>query len=488
MIRQQSAPFSPHSLFSCSENTPEAYQILKRKPRFINTYESAKARGQGAVSPVAQGTSSSQEDKLRSRLAMETAVRRKLQHEVLDLRGAVRVYCRPRANTSGISALSIPSREVVVLHRERSGGKTSNTTPLSFEFDGVITPDMDQQELYNEVEQVCLNVLEGFNSTIMTYGPSRAGKTFTMLGDVGYSIAADSIEPILSLNNFGVHLRAARQIFSVIEQRSDRYKDVVSFSVLEVHEEKLCDLLVGTDIGESQGHPEMLSKSNRRRADSTCSSSSAVESSDQPLKLELRTNHNGETSVLGLLAVEVKSFEDVCRVWKECLSRRVSRLAEQGIRLEGHDHNCHIIGTMRVTSTNLSTGTGTQGKIQFVDFAASDIAKERVPANARRCSNNDILSSVGPDLKFKNKSITILGDVIQARSQFQRTVPYRNSTITHLLSDSLEADTKVVMIACVSSDIEDIEETACTLKFAARMRKVIVGKATTHSISNNVHK
>jgi kinesin family protein C2/C3 len=361
----------------------------------------------------------------------------------------------------------------------------SNSTPLSFEFDGIVTPDMDQQELYSEMEQVCLNVLDGFNSSIMTFGPSRAGKTFTMLGDVGYSIAADSIEPVLSLNNFGVHLRAARQIFSVIEQRSDRYKDTVTFTILEVHEEKLCDLLVGTDIGESQGIREMPAKNSRRRAGSTCSSSSAMGNSDQPLKLELKTNHDGETCVSGLIAVELNSFEDVCRVWKECLSRRVSRLAEQGIRLEGHDHNCHTIGTMRVSSANLSTGSGTHGKIQFVDFAASDVVKESHPVNSTRGPNPDMPSSVGPDLVFENKSIATLSDVVQARSQFQRSVPYRNSTITHLLSDSLEADTKVVMIACVSSDVADIQETACTLKFAQSMRKVIVGKATTHSSRAN---
>lgn len=461
--------------------------MLTRNPRLIKDLESARSQGRSRAPYTVQSTVSSQSQvgQLRAKLAMETASRRKLQHEVLDLRGAVRVYCRPRAITSGSSALSMPSREVVVLHRERSGSKTLNSTPLSFEFDGIITPDMDQQELYSEVDQVCLNILDGFNSSIMTFGPSRAGKTFTMLGGIGYSIAADSIEPVLSLNNFGVHLRAARQMFSVIKQRSDRYKDTVTFSVLEVHEEKLCDLLVGTDIGQSQGRPEMPIKNSRRRADSTCSSSSAMGNSDLPLKLELNTNHNGETCVSGLLAVEVKCFEDVCRVWKECLSRRVSRLAEQGIRLEGHDRNCHIIGTMRVSSTNLSTGSGTCGKIQFVDFAASDVVQEKHPLTSKKGSNPDILSSIGPDLRFENKSIATLSDVIQARSQFQRSIPYRNSTITHLLSDSLEADTKVVMIACVSSEIADIQETACTLRFAQSMRKVIVGKATTHSSRTN---
>lgn len=428
-------------------------------------------------------TTQSEVERLRSKVARETAMRRNLLHEVQDLRGAVRVYCRLKASTSGVSVLSIPSNEVVQLHRENAKG-SSNTTPLGFEFDGVITPDMDQQDIYREVEDVCLNALDGYSACIMTYGQSRSGKTFTMLGDIKYSTAADSIEPILSLNNFGIHLRAARQIFSVSKQRRDRYKDVVTFSVVEVHEERLYDLLVGTDIGESQGRQEMHRK-GRRRGGSVGSSSSAMGHSDHPSRLEIKTNHNGETIVIGLLSVEVKSFEDICRVWKECLSRRVSRLAEQGLMLEGHDQDCHIIGTMRIFSTNQATGIGTQGKIQFVDLAASDILHEPCSTSTRRTPSPDVLSSIGRDLKFANKSIAALSEVVEARSRYQRSVPYRNSTITHLLSDSLEADTKVVMIACVSTDAKDIQETACTLKFAQAMRKVIVGKATKHSLRHN---
>eukprot|EP00980_Cylindrotheca_fusiformis_P017806 scaffold5622_cov129-Cylindrotheca_fusiformis.AAC.5 len=465
------------------ESNAEAYEILKKDRSFISKMQNALSPSMTTTSRINR-TSPSQEPsqtetaRLRSKLAMEAAVRRKLQHEVQDLKGSVRVYCRLKATSSGPSTLSTPSNEIVQLHPECIDG-ASTAAQLTFEFDGVIAPGMDQQEVYREVEDLCLNALDGYNSCVMTYGQSNSGKTFTMLGDVGYITAADSIEPILSLNNFGIHLRAARQLFSVLKQRSDRYKDIVTFSVVEVHEERLYDLLVGTDIGESCGRPELHRRGRRRAGSVSSGMSSAMGNSEQPSKLEIKTNHNGDTVVSGLLAVEVKCFEDVCRVWKECLSRRVSRLAEQGVRLEDHDHSCHMIGTMKVQSTNLATGTGTQGKIQFVDLAASDVTKDPRPG-ARRTTSPGILQSVGRDLKFVNKSVATLNDVVHARSQYQRSVPYRNSTITHVLSDSLEADTKVVVFACVSSDVKDIQDTVCTLKFAQAMRKVNIGKATKH--------
>lgn len=471
--------------FAALESSPEVSQVLsKEKPGLMAKIKNTKNQDDTLLSmlptlissekpqseQVSQAVIASQSEiqRLRSKLAMESAARRKLLHEVQDLRGAVRVYCRPKLATNGVCTISVPSHEVVLLHRERAGSKDSRSPPLSFEFDGVLTPEMDQQELYGELEEVCLNVLDGYNICVMAFGQARAGKTHTMLGDVGYSIAAEG-EPISSINNFGLHLRAAKQIFSVLRHRSQRFKDVVTFSLLEVNDDRISDLLSGTDVGESQGRLETR-KGNRRRNDMASVTSSISQPSS---KLEIKKNYNGETIIHGLLSVEVKSFEDICRVWKECLSKRVSRLAEEGLKLEDYDLNSHIIGTMRVYSTNLSTGVSTRGRIQFVDLASADLSPAKINASSKK--------ALSPGLKFSNKSITTLSEVIQARSQFQ-PAPYRNSTITHLLSDSLEGDAKVVMVACISSDPEDIKETTSTLKFAQTMRKVVVGKATKHTV------
>ncbi|KAL3905305.1 MAG: hypothetical protein SGILL_009732 [Bacillariaceae sp.] len=107
----------------------------------------------------------------------------------------------------------------------------------------------------------------------------------------------------------------------------------------------------------------------------------------------------------------------------------------------------------------------TTGKMQFVDFASSEVVSKR--------SSDD-------SWKFADKSLNAVNEVVRARSQYQRSVPYRNSTITHILSDSLEADTKVVLVACVSPEEKDIQNTTSTLRFAQEMRKVVIGKATRH--------
>jgi kinesin family protein C2/C3 len=433
-------------------------------------------------------------DRLRSKLAMESARRRKLLDELQDLRGAIRVYCRPRAPATSSSTkkyqptIDMVSNEVLMLHRDRSSlsslhtsdtatsshsskavSSSSDSTPLCFEFDGILSSDMSQNDVYAEFEAICASVVEGYKVCIMTYGQADSGKTHTMLGEVHCNKKDHSV----SIDNHGVHLRSMKQLFSLLEHRRDRFLDTVTLNLVEVHDERLIDLLAGTDFGEAHGRVEGSRKS---------SSSNSI-SSSRP-KLEIKTNRDGETVLRGVLSVEVSSFEDVLCVWNEILAIRSNRLAEQDIDARAYELDSHVLATLKVSSINIVTGASASGQIQFVDFASSDVVSTKRSlgvSSSKRLPTNSSSDQLLEDWKFTNKSLNAVRDVVQARTQYQRSVPYRNSTITHVLSDSLEADTKVVMIACVSTDEKDVQNTTCTLQFAQEMRKVIVGKATRHT-------
>jgi kinesin family protein C2/C3 len=222
--------------------------------------------------------------------------------------------------------------------------------------------------------------------------------------------------------------------------------------MVEVHNEKLFDLVSGVSAAESDGRMG---------------------------KLEIRTNIDGNTVVQGLVSVRVNSFEDVCQLWQESIANRLERLQKQGSDLSTYERNSNVITTIHIQSTNIATGVGTEGKLQFVDMAASDIMPNPLASSAEYKGYAD------EDLtKFSNKSIDAFNDVVNARGKFDRSVPYRNSTLTHLLRDSLEADTKVLLLCCVSSDEADIDNTMSALRFASRMQSVSIGKATKHIIGS----
>lgn len=123
--------------------------------------------------------------------------------------------------------------------------------------------------------------------------------------------------------------------------------------------------------------------------------------------------------------------------------------------------------TVNVTTESLITGNVSRGKLNLVDLAGSErINKSGATGQALKEAQNI------------NKSLSALGDVIAARAQKQNHVPFRNSTLTYLLQDSLSQDSKTLMLVCASPIQSSAEETFCSLNFASRVRTVELGRAT----------
>lgn len=407
----------------------------------------------------AVAASRSETEYLREKLAAESAMRLKLLTELQDIRGTVRVYCRPKPCIGETSTISIPTHDILVLNED--------TSPMSFKYDRVFSPTSSQYEIFSELEEPLISSLDGFNVTLLAFGQHKSGKTHSVLGDCIF----DS-QGYPSIQSHGLQLQSLQQLFTIANHRIDRYKDAFSITIVEVHNEKLIDLVSGTPSAETDGEV-VICETRRDQRDRR--SGDIAESSWHKGKLEIRTNIDGNTVVQGLVSVPVNSFEDACILWQETISKRAERLKRQGSDPKKHDKNSNIITTINITSVNIATGVGTEGKLQFVDMASSDIAP--VPKKDNKNPDED-------NTHFSNKSIDAFNDVVNARCQFDRSVPYRNSTLTHLLRDSLEADAKVLLLCCVSSHQADLSDTVGALRFASRMQKVSIGKATKHIVGS----
>lgn len=404
---------------------------------------------------------------LREKFAAESAMRLKLLNSLQDIRGTVRVYCRPKpiAHIPGSSRgttkmiLKIPTHDILVLNEDSS--------PISFKYDRVFSPGASQYEVFSELEEPLISSLDGFNVTLLAFGQGGSGKTHTLLGDVNMDEDGDDLP---FLKSYGVQLQTILQLFTIASHRTDRYKDAFSMTMVEVHNEKLFDLVSGTPFADENGEAIMVETRDRRDK----RRESGVDAWPKG-KLEIRTNIDGNTVVQGLVSIPIKSFEDVLTIWQESIANRAEQLRRQGSDWKKHGRKTNIITTIHITSVNIATGVGTEGRLQFVDMAASDIAQgvTKFKDNSDGCFDED-------DIQFANKSIDAFSEVINARCQFDRSVPYRNSTLTHLLRDSLEADTKVLLLCCISSDEANVADTIGALRFAARMQKVSIGKATKH--------
>jgi hypothetical protein len=101
------------------------------------------------------------------------------------------------------------------------------------------------------------------------------------------------------------------------------------------------------------------------------------------------------------------------------------------------------------------------GKLNLVDLAGSE-----------RLSKTGATGDRASEAKYINVSLTQLGIVMGKLVSADKHIPYRDSVLTKLLSDSLGGNTKTVMIANVGPADYNYEETVNTLRYAWDAKKI----------------
>eukprot|EP00605_Chrysophyceae_sp_TOSAG23-4_P002497 GSChrysophyteH1.ASY1.ANO1.2760.1 assembled CDS len=190
---------------------------------------------------------------------------------------------------------------------------------------------------------------------------------------------------------------------------------------------------------------ELFEKSAARQTEMTDTISlSILEVYNEEIRDLLTNDHQDK------LECEVHSIEDVDKLFLEAEKHRATATTNM------NEH---------------STGQQMRGKLNLVDLAGSErIARSGATGQALKEAQNI------------NKSLSALGDVIAARANKQGHIPFRNSTLTYLLQDSLSKDSKTLMICCISPTLDSAEETYCSLNFAARVNSVELGKASKNAV------
>ena len=105
-------------------------------------------------------------------------------------------------------------------------------------------------------------------------------------------------------------------------------------------------------------------------------------------------------------------------------------------------------------------------------------------AGSERVSKSGATADRLNEAKSINKSLSALGDVIQALSNKENFIPYRNNKLTQLLSDSMGGNAKTLMFCNVSPNDINTEETITSLQYATRV-KMVTNDAAKNIVQDN---
>lgn len=247
-----------------------------------------------------------------------------------------------------------------------------------------------------------------------------AGYTGTILA-YGQTGSGKTHTMMGSAGQLGIIPRIVDAIFAGIQTADDAIGFTVKLSYVEIYLERIRDLLKpNSDNLLLSGHPL-----------------------------------HGGFFVGGVTEVYVKDARSIIKILHEGGKNRAV-----GSTLMNHQSSrSHSILQMTVSQVH---GTMTKsGKLYLVDLAGSE-----------RASRSGAVGLRLDEAKKINKSLSALGNVINAITEGMPHVPYRDSKLTQLLQDSIGGNSRTVLVICCSSDQANLGETMSTLRFGERAKRI----------------
>ncbi|KAJ2700045.1 hypothetical protein H4218_002291 [Coemansia sp. IMI 209128] len=301
----------------------------------------------------------------------------------------------------------------------RVSNPRDHTKDVKFNFDSCYGPDIDQATIYrNDVRPLVETMFSGMSATIFCYGVTGAGKTHTIQGS--------DTEP-------GIIPRALEHIF--MHQQRDPYDYDIRIRYYEIYKEAVFDLLKPHDPTTSG--------------------------------LPIREDAQRKIFVAGLSEKRVTSYEQFDAIYQKASGNR--RTAST--KLNNHSSRSHAILTVQVQWQD-DTGAGTTwcGRLHLIDLAGSEDNRRTENGKDRMAESSAI-----------NRSLFVLGQVVEALNTGSSRIPYRDSKMTRILQDSLGGESLGMMIVNVAPGERFLQDTNNTLNFATKSR-LVVNKPVAHEV------
>ncbi|CRH02872.1 kinesin, putative [Plasmodium relictum] len=389
-----------------------------------------------------------------------------------------------------------------------------NKGSVNFEYtyDRVYDIENNNQMIFNDyIKNNIKNIFQGINCSILAYGQTNSGKTYTMLGNFEFlnnlfnicvenrnnkisdnkiSITYDELTNCITNepDNVGIIPHCINYIFNYINYHKNKNTSVksnnkeftVTLSILEIYNEVIYDLISG----------------------------------ESNLSVQMIDSNKNEFVIKNLKEVEIENIINALYYLEQGVNNRKIAFTH----MNKASSRSHLIFIIKINRFIHSTNTMRCGKLCLVDLAGSE-----------RLKQTKATGSIKIETTMINKSLTVLSKVINSLAVMQMKekieknnkernnnesdlnneqsegniidecnsssipkqisnttkktkcdgsvttsvhIPYRDSKLTRVLSDSLGNNCKSILICTLSSQLQYLNETASTIKFAQRAKMV----------------
>ena len=267
-------------------------------------------------------------------------------------------------------------------------------------------------------------VMRGHNACVFAYGQTGSGKTHTIMG----STADPGILP-----------RTINDIFLTIECASTAGSHAKVYEVdacfFEVYNEQVRDLL----------------------SDST-----------KDAAPKIRKHPTRGVFIEGLRCETIRSASDAHALIEQGMRDR----AMAATHMNARSSRSHAVFNISVTCTDGVKGTRWCSSAHIVDLAGS----ERLKQTGATGTQLEEAKNINQSLFTLRRVLDTLAANAEAKKRGQKPglVPYRDSVLTHILSDSLGGKSYCLMLATLSPHPNSYDDTLNTLKYAARARQIVL--------------
>ncbi|CEP21674.1 unnamed protein product [Cyberlindnera jadinii] len=254
------------------------------------------------------------------------------------------------------------------------------------------------------------HTLNGYNTCIFAYGQTGSGKSYTMMGT--------QREP-------GIIPRCCEELFDACTAMPESSKAQMTVSFFEIYNEQVRDLLKTHEVNS---------------------------------QLRVREDPVTGPYIEGLQSFPIQVVDDFVNYMKIGNKNRTTGAT----KMNDKSSRSHAVFTVSIRITEFDSNEylvrETNSCLRLVDLAGSERADATGATGVRFKEGSNI-----------NKSLTTLGRVFTSLTKNEKP-PFRDSTLTWLLKESLGGNSKTAMIACISP--VDYDETLSTLRYASLVKKI----------------